>query len=294
MTPYSKVYNQDCNIGLADLPDNSIDIILTDPPYKYLKNQKLEVDFDEVVFFNHVKRLLKKDGFIVMFGRGTSFYRWNTMLADLGFQFKEEIVWNKNYTSTPTTPISRIHETVSIHSVSGGINKVRVPYLESKDDVSSICQDIKRLKSALNNVSELDDIRHYLKTGECRFSELEKPLGNGTTVQTRLKERSRGLATLKSIMEGFVEKSIITAIRNHYSAIHPTEKPVRLLERLLALVIKPDRPCTVLDPFMGSGSTGIAAYNMGLDFIGYEIDKEYFEGAEKRFKQATAQQRLFV
>jgi len=45
---------------------------------------------------------------------------------------------------------------------------------------------------------------------------------------------------------------------------------------------------------MGSGSTALAAYNMGLDFIGYEIDKEYFEGAEKRIKEHTRQQRLFV
>lgn len=84
-------YNDDCITILREIPNESVDVILTDPPYLYLKH-KLDRPFDEQVFFNEAKRVLKKDGFIVLFGRGTSFYRWNTILADMGFQFKEEIV----------------------------------------------------------------------------------------------------------------------------------------------------------------------------------------------------------
>ena len=82
----------DCLQGMKLLSDNSIDVIFTDPPYLYLKGQKLEREFDEQLFFLECKRLLKTNGFIVLFGRGTSFYRWNTRLADLGFKFKEEII----------------------------------------------------------------------------------------------------------------------------------------------------------------------------------------------------------
>ena len=110
------IYNEDCTIGLDRIPDESVDCILTDPPYKYLLNQKLETDFDEVKFFNQAKRILKKDGFIILFGRGASFYRWNYMLSNIGFNFKEEIVWNKSYCTSPLMAISRVHETVSIHS----------------------------------------------------------------------------------------------------------------------------------------------------------------------------------
>ncbi|MDR2835948.1 MAG: hypothetical protein LBV69_07130 [Bacteroidales bacterium] len=60
---------------MQKIEDNSIDCILTDPPYLYLKNQKLDRKFDEQLFFEQAKRVLKKDGFIVIFGRGTSFYR---------------------------------------------------------------------------------------------------------------------------------------------------------------------------------------------------------------------------
>lgn len=102
------LYNEDCLIGMKRIPDASVDCVLTDPPYLYLKNQKLDRSFDEQAFFAEVKRILKKDGFIVMFGRGTSFYRWNTILADLGFNFKEEIIWDKSYISSPLMAISRV------------------------------------------------------------------------------------------------------------------------------------------------------------------------------------------
>lgn len=73
-----QLYNADNLEVMATLPDESIDVICIDPPYLYLKKQKLERPFDEQKFFAECKRLLTKKGFIVMFGRGTSFYRWNT------------------------------------------------------------------------------------------------------------------------------------------------------------------------------------------------------------------------
>ena len=105
----------DCTELLSQIPDGSIDAIITDPPYGYLKNQKLDIPFNETVFFNETKRVLKPAGFIVLFGRGAAFYRWNTMLADLGFVFKEEVIWNKVQTTSPVLPLSRVHEMVSIH-----------------------------------------------------------------------------------------------------------------------------------------------------------------------------------
>ena len=117
-----QLYNADNLEIMATLPDESIDVVCIDPPYLYLKNQKLERPFDEQKFFDECKRLLTKKGFIVMFGRGTSFYRWNTILDGLGFVFKEEVIWDKSYVSSPLMPMSRIHETVSILTKKGGGN----------------------------------------------------------------------------------------------------------------------------------------------------------------------------
>lgn len=63
---------------------------------------------------------------------------------------------------------------------------------------------------------------------------------------------------------------------------HPTVKPIKLMEYLIKLVTPPNG--TVLDPFMGSGSTGVAAKNLGFNFIGIEMNEEYFEIAKKRLE----------
>lgn len=67
-------------------------------------------------------------------------------------------------------------------------------------------------------------------------------------------------------------------------AAHPTQKPLELMQVLIE-----SSPATVLDPFMGSGTTGVACVQTGRDFIGIEIDPGYFAIAEKRIKDAQAQ-----
>jgi site-specific DNA-methyltransferase (adenine-specific) len=71
------------------------------------------------------------------------------------------------------------------------------------------------------------------------------------------------------------------------SRIHPTQKPIALYQWLLKNYAKPGDK--ILDTHLGSGSSRIAAYKMGFDFWGYELDKDYFEAQEKRFKEAIAQ-----
>lgn len=275
-----KMVNGDCLEVLKDIESDSIGCILTDPPYKYLKGQKLDRDFDETIFFPECRRVLKKDGFIVLFGRGTSFYRWNTRLDDLGFTFKEEIIWDKSYSSSPVTPITRIHESVSIHSISGAVKTAFVPYTEIKTDFQSIHQDVKRIKSALGNREELADLLKFLETGLVEYKDHNRTLGCNTTVQTAMSQQSRGVKTMQAITRGMKEKSIVRIKRDHYKAVHPTQKPVRLLERILSLTTQPGD--TVLDPFAGSFSTGIACLNTDRNFIGVEIDSEYYEAGSRR------------
>lgn len=70
---------------------------------------------------------------------------------------------------------------------------------------------------------------------------------------------------------------------------HPTQKPIGLMRRLLALTGGE----IVLDPFMGSGSTGVAALQLGRRFIGIEIEPKYFDIACRRIEEAWRQPRLF-
>lgn len=78
---------------------------------------------------------------------------------------------------------------------------------------------------------------------------------------------------------------------NKERRIHPTQKPVALYKWLLTNYAKPgDR---ILDTHLGSGSSRIAAYDLGFDFTGYELDKDYFDAQEERFANHIAQPKLF-
>lgn len=72
--------------------------------------------------------------------------------------------------------------------------------------------------------------------------------------------------------------------------LHPTQKPVRVMEWCLGFL--PDAT-TILDPFMGSGTTGVAALKLGRKFIGIEIEPKYFDIACRRISEAWKQPRLF-
>ena len=73
---------------------------------------------------------------------------------------------------------------------------------------------------------------------------------------------------------------------------HPTQKPVGLYAWIYKLFAKPGYK--ILDTHLGSGSSRIAAYDAGLDFVGYEIDKTYFDLEEERFAKHIQQGSLFV
>ena len=78
---------------------------------------------------------------------------------------------------------------------------------------------------------------------------------------------------------------------NDNNRFHPTQKPIELYKYCINLCAR--KGDIILDTHLGSGSSRIAAHNLGFDFYGYEIDKEYFEKGQKRFEQETMQTSLF-
>jgi site-specific DNA-methyltransferase (adenine-specific) len=308
-----------------------VDHIFTDPPYLYIKTHDFDKPFDEALLFENAKRILPDSGFVALFGRGTSFYRWNTRLAELGFVFKEEIIWDKQYTTAPCIALSRVHETVSIHTKkTGKIRRVKVPYIEQKQhDIGSIINDIKRIKSAINTEAGLNNIIEFLNGGclykyeatdnfynkgittSDRLQDAPRELktirslsgmseksiikltgGSGLVVQKKLKKERREFQTLRMINNDMREKSVLKLPGSHRDMSHPTEKPVRLAERIIALISDPGD--TIYDPFMGSGSFGVACLNAGRKYIGSEISAEYYKTATDRMRQCVSDLGLFA
>ena len=239
--------------------------------------------------FNEWDRIVKDDGFLVFFGRGASFHRWNYLLNEMGWKFKEEIVWDKRRISNMMGSISRIHETVSVLTRKGKIRESRIPYVEKNEyNFEKIERDLSRIKSAFRNKAFLETLESYINGEKIIYTKRNK---QGVTFKGDTKISPVGFTSLKSIKEGIKEQDIISITRSNKN-VHPTQKPVRLMERLLFCAT--DEGEIILDPFVGSGSTGVACVNTKRDFIGMELDEEYFHIAEKRIQEAQSEIRLDV
>lgn len=115
-------------------------------------------------------------------------------------------------------------------------------------------------------------------TGECDFADCELAY---TSFKTSVRKY---FFTWNGFRQGY-------DFKNKEIRIHPTQKPVALYKWILTNYAKPGDK--ILDTHLGSGSSRIAAYDMGFDFVGFELDKEYFDTSCKRFDLFKQQLKLF-
>ena len=100
----------------------------------------------------------------------------------------------------------------------------------------------------------------------------------------------RGQGWIGTRDEGVLRGPVVVSWESH-GRVHPHQKPEWIAERLMR---KLPNSQTILDPFMGSGTTGVACMNLGRKFIGIEIEPKYYEIACKRIEDAQRQERLFA
>ncbi|WP_288550160.1 site-specific DNA-methyltransferase [uncultured Brachyspira sp.] len=278
------IYNGKCEEVMEILESNSINAVITDPPYLYLKH-RLDIPFDENKVFTEWKRLLKNNSLIAFFGRGDAFFRWNIELNKLGFIFKETAVWEKENASNFLNNFLRIHEDIAFRAKGNcSLNKCYIDYLEyviNKNSLNKIKDIFSSLKGAING-KDKEDVIKYIELGIQEFKE-ERKVKHKITAGEIL-QSSQALNIFNTVKKGKVETSILRCNREQYKYEHPTQKPINLMERIINLTTNEND--TVLDCFMGSGSTGIACINTNRKFIGIELASDYFDIAKRRIENA--------
>lgn len=98
--------------------------------------------------------------------------------------------------------------------------------------------------------------------------------------------KTSGFGRMYRVMHG----GVVNADGGNVKRVHPTQKPLTLMKRLILDYTTPGD--TILDPFMGSGTTGVACVQTGRNFIGIELDKGYFSIAQRRIAEAQMQMPL--
>lgn len=241
-----KLYHGDCLEKMNEIKDKSIDLILTDLPYGMTS-----CDWDKVIPFEFLwkqyERIIKDHGCIALFGSEPFASKLRLSNEKL---YRYDWIWHKPYkTLHPRASFRPLleHESISI------FYKKQPTY-----NPQGIIPCNKTVKQKLSNLNESVYLNNNFKDVEI----YEKKYTNYPS--TILK----------------IGKHINSKGRKH---LHPTQKDVELLKYLIKTYTNEND--VVLDSCMGSGSCGVACLNTNRNFIGIELDEEFFQIAQKRIKE---------
>lgn len=245
------LYHGDCLELMKQIPDQSIDLILTDPPYG-----TTACSWDVVIPFEpmwiELKRLIRPNRAIILFGQEpfSSFLRCSNIA-----QYKYDWYWRK---SRP----------------SGFVNAKLKPLKDI--EVISVFSDGNTANGAKNNMI-------YNPQGVKEVSkEWSRPTNYTGSVGVSPSRKSHKLK--RTITAEGYPRQVLDFANPNKEVLHPTQKPVALMEYLIQTYSNSGE--TVLDFTMGSGSTGVAAVNIGRNFVGIEQSDKHFATAKERIEAA--------
>ena len=221
-----KLYRGDCLEMIDQLPDRSVDLMLTDPPYNISRENRFwsmnrqsmdfgvwDHDFDQTSWIQPMTEKIAKNGAMIIFNRWKNLGLIADELERCGMDVKDCIRWEK------TNPMPRNRD------------------------------------------------RRYVADFEFAVWAVKRG----------------GRWTFNRQDPKYQRPEFIATAPNGKHRFHPTQKPVSLLEELIKIHTNPED--LVFDPFMGSGSTGVAALELGRQFVGIEIDEKYYRVAQERIEK---------
>lgn len=292
------IHLQDCVEGMLQLPEGSVDIVATSPPYNLdIKYGKYKDDMPRDSYlkwirdvFTAVKHCLKEDGHFFLNMGYSNVDPWVGMdVANVArdlFVLQNNFTWIKSISIDDVTkghfkPINS--ERFSnptwehlFHFTKTGKVKcdklaVGVPFMwDCNIDTNS------RIKGKLAKKYGYDNIKHFNeKATDIHKEKLEAEYAERIkNKKPRPNKRCRGNSW-------FVPYDTITN-REEYRGNHPATYPVALIENCIKFSGLTSG--VLVDPFMGSGTSAVAAVNLELDYIGFDIDEDYIKFAEDRIK----------
>lgn len=298
----NKIYNEDCLEGMKRIPDGSVDLILTDLPYGNMKGiddkHDWDVSIDPKMVHEIANKVLRKNGKMVLFSQEP----YTTQLitkANPNVPFSYRAIWEKdNFANALLSNkamvgyyedillFSKKHDTIAKHPLR--------EYFKSIMDYTKL--DLKDINKKLGHRKA----EHCFYVNSTQFGLCTEPTYNemieflgikkmrGFKTFGELKEidesvRNKHFPSTFNLWEGYKYKPNILKYKKDYTGHHPTQKPVLLLEDLIKTFS--NEGDTVLDMTIGSGSTAIAAINTNRNYIGFELNKTYYDIANKRIEE---------
>ena len=302
-----QLYNGDCLELMKNIPDGSVDLVLTDPPYGTMKgiinrdfSNLTEKDgsysWDDILptneLFCEISRILRQNGKCILFSQEpyTSHLITN-QIASLPFSYRA--IWYKNtkgnHLMSKTAMVSR-YEDICIFTKphdAENTNELRKYFVNVVEFCGGKKPIIEKMGGKADHTTRTKSSQFALCT-EQTYNEFISIFGidkmNGFLPYSELARLNEKYTSTFNLWQGGKSKSNVLEYAKDNGGYHPTQKPVKLLEDLIQTYSNEGN--TVLDFTMGSGSCGVASVNTNRNFIGIELDKGYFDIAEKRINEA--------
>ncbi len=296
--PLNQVILGDCLEELKKLPDRSVDLIVLDPPYWKVVNEnwdfqwRTEEDYAKwcLQWFKELSRIVKLSGSLYLFGYIRNLFYLQKHLSDLGFSFRQQLIIDKGikalggratrgYKMFPNTTESLLFYIFDSKPFIKEMLKKR------QKELGLSALDInKRLEVKTNGGGVWS-----LYTGENILAqvptrEMWEKLQSALEFEYPYEDIGQTFNIEMGITDVWQDINFYEEERHHR-----TQKPVELIKRIINA--STHEGMVVLDPFLGAGSTALAAIELNRHFIGIEIDPKHVHTAEERIHKLKS--RLF-
>lgn len=299
--PLDTIINGDCIDELKKLPDHCVDLVILDPPYWKIVNERWDFEWrtkNEYVdwcmqWFTEIARVIKRSGSLYIFGYTRNLIYLYKDISELGFIFRQEIIIDKGKRSLGGRKTSTYKMFPTVTETVWFFNFNSKPFIK----------DFLKERQKILGLTSLE-INKRLGVKVNGGGVWSLYTGNNILAQVPTKEMWSKLQKVLEFDLPYEEVGQTFNIEMGYTNVwtdidfykekrhHPTQKPVKLIERIIKA--SSNEGMVVLDPFMGAGSTALAAINLNRHFIGIEKDTAFVETSLTRIEAVRQQSKLDI
>ena len=311
-----RIYNVDCLEGMKQIPDGTIDAVICDLPYGTMKGAAVgawdgtQCDWDDTIptdkLFAEYDRVLRTNGTAILFSQEPYTMHLRTYPKKSNLRFCYPMIWRKdsagNPNIAPKAPLNYFEDiNVFVKPYdSNGTNLLREYFAAVLKFIGKPKRDIMQtIGQGADHVFRVDSTQWALCTADTygdiiRQYGIDKMQGFRTyedlqSEDIAFKEKYKRVFNLPEGKSQLL--NVFDFDKDPREALHPTQKPVALIRRLVLTYT--NEGDTVLDNCMGSGTTAIACIKERRHFIGFELNKQYFDKAVRRIDIEQRQLTLF-
>ena len=256
MIELDKIYNEDCLQGMKRIPDGSVDAVICDLPFG-----TTACKWDNIIPFEPLweqyHRVCKPNAAVVLFA-GEPFTSF-LIMSNLK-EYRQKLTWAK---TRPTN-----------------VMNAKKQFMNWTEDICIFYRSLPTYNPQMRTDGQFTGS----KVQHCHHDRSNGTLGQTGEKAGYVHEGNGGLFYPKSVLE-------FSNVHNGGTAVHPTQKPVDLIAYLIRTYSNPGD--TILDNTIGSGTTAVAALREKRHFIGFELNRDYYDIALRRIKLEQQQQTLF-